>query len=444
MWISALLATSLAAAPAEHLLAQGMGAQTAGQTKQAIEFYEQCVSQNEAFVRCYWEMGWSYYTLADWPQVVANWEQVERLDPEFPELSKHLTEARTILGRMTRSQQALQGAPATVQVAPRADGTLRIKAVGDIMLGTTFPQGYLPPSDGAELLTPVLPLLGEADVLFGNLEGPLCDGGTTRKCGESGNCYAFRSPTRYVNYLQSAGFDLLSTANNHAGDFGSYCRDETHTTLDNAGIAWSGPPGTFASIQRAGRRIGMIAFHTSPSGNYLNNHEAAAAFVTQVAEQHDIVIVSFHGGAEGSSATHVPDAMEMFYGEKRGHLRVFARAMVKAGADVILGHGPHVPRGLELIDGHLVAYSLGNFATYGRFALKGPLGLSLVLDLTLDAEGRLVSGAILPTKQLGRGLPQPDETAASVALIRELSLADFPTSSPEIAADGTFAPRAAP
>ncbi|MCA9573118.1 MAG: CapA family protein, partial [Myxococcales bacterium] len=300
----------------------------------------------------------------------------------------------------------------------------------------------LPPDDGATLLAAVTPLLQDADLTFVNLEGPLCDGGTTRKCRpDSEVCYAFRTPTRYGRHLQAAGVDLASTANNHAGDFGQTCREQTEATLDALGIAWSGPPGTIGTATAGPFRVALVAFHTSRSSNYVNDHAQAAELVAAAQATHDLVVVSFHGGAEGSGALHVPDEMELFHEEERGHLRAFARAVVAAGADVVIGHGPHVPRGMEIVDGHLVAYSLGNFATYGRFNLSGHLGTSLVLEVVLDDAGRLVQGRILPVRQRGRGVPEPDEEGRAIALVRSLSQEDFPTTAPVIAADGSFVPR---
>lgn len=143
-------------------------------------------------------------------------------------------------------------------------------------------------------------------------------------------------------------------------------------------------------------------------------------------EDHDLVFVSFHGGAEGEDALHVPDGREYFYGEDRGDLRLFARAVIDAGADLVLGHGPHVPRGLEVYEGRLVAFSLGNFATYGRFSLRGSKGVSLVLEAQLDVEGRFVAGWILPVRLINGGFPVQDGDGTSIDLIRELTRADFP------------------
>jgi hypothetical protein len=131
----------------------------------------------------------------------------------------------------------------------------------------------------------------------------------------------------------------------------------------------------------------------------------------------------------------------MFYNENRGDLRTFARVLIGAGADLVLGHGPHVLRGMEVVDGRLVAYSMGNFATYGRFNLAGPMGVSEVLEVTLGSDGKLVSGKILAAKQEGDGIPVKDPSGQAISQIRSLSEADFPGTAPVIAQDGTFAPR---
>lgn len=322
---------------------------------------------------------------------------------------------------------------------------LRLRATGDVMLGTDFPsKKHLPPDSAANILAAVAPLLRDADLTFVNLEGPLADTTTTTdKCDPGENCYAFRMPPRYGRFLKDAGVDLASIANNHAADFGSEGQRQTIATLEALGIAWSGPPGTTATVERNGRRIGLVAFHTARSGNYLNDHDAAAALVDSLARRTDLTLVSFHGGAEGSGALHVPDTTETFYGENRGHLRVFARRVIDAGADLVLGHGPHVPRGMETYRGRLIAYSMGNFATYERFNLSGPLGVGFVLDVSLGAEGRFLGGRLLPTRQLGEGVPVPDRRAEAVALVRRLSEADFPLTRPIILPSGRLVGRRA-
>jgi len=439
--LSLLLSVALAA-PADDLLAQGMAAMSAKDTAAALTAYEACLEADPTHVGCHWEIGWAHWVGNDWEAVVRHWQKVAELDPSHPDVRQHLPTAEGHLKSLQTIRAAAGGAPDSVRPPLPEGRTVRLRAVGDMMLGTDFPQdgAFLPPDDGAGSFAKVADWLRDADVTFGNLEGPLCDGGETHKCGSGGNCYAFRTPTRYGTYFDEAGFDLLSTANNHAEDFGTHCREMTEKTLDSLGIAHSGRPGDVASIEVDGAKVAMIGFHTSPNSHFVNDHDTAAKLVTALAAGHDLVIVSFHGGAEGSKNLHVPDRMETFYGEQRGHLRKFARVVIDAGADIVLGHGPHVPRGLELIDGHLVAYSLGNFATYGRFSLGGHLSTSLVLEAVLDHEGKLVRGQILPVRLEGEGVPAPDAENTAIDLLRSLSTEDFGERAPVIAQDGTFAP----
>lgn len=432
-WMIAALAL---AAPDSLPLAKA--ALEAGRTDEAVRHLEACLADDPRAAPCAWELGWAHWKRNDWAGVAAAWRKVEAIDPQYPDLQKYLPHA-------TGQADAIAAAKAVLakqaQRPAATGGTIRIRAVGDIMMGTDFPAGYLPPDAGASAFAGVKPWLLDADLTFGNLEGPLCDGGTTTKCGEGGNCYAFRTPTAYGKWLVDAGFDLASTANNHAEDFGQTCRLQTEDTLKRLGIAYSGRPGTTATVEKNGLRIGMIGFHTNPNSHYVNDLSSAKSLVAAMAATHDIVIVSFHGGAEGRSATHVKPGREIFLGEDRGDLRAFARTVIAAGADLVLGHGPHVPRGMEVVDGRLVAYSLGNFSTYGRFNLSGDLATSLVLEATLDATGRFVSGKILPVHQEGEGIPVVDPTNRAITLIRELDAVDFPDTAPVIADDGTIRPR---
>jgi tetratricopeptide (TPR) repeat protein len=439
MW-SLLVSLALAETPAS-LLAAGMAAQTDGNSAVAITKYQACLAIDPNHVECNWEIGWSYWTTNDWQKVVDHWQKVKSLDPSHKDLNKYLPSAEAQLAARKATLVAISDAPATVRPALPSGTTLRIRAVGDLMIGSDFPEPKMPPDDGAHYFDGVADLLKDADLTFGNLEGPLCDSGTTNKCKPGQNCYAFRTPTRYAALYKAAGFDVMSTANNHAEDFGVECRIETENALKGVGIPYSGRPGTVAEMTVKGVKVAMIGFHTATNSHYVNDHDTAKALVKALAAKNDIVIVSFHGGAEGSKATHVPNEREMFYGEDRGHLRQFARDVIGAGADLVLGHGPHVLRGMEVIDGHLAAYSMGNFGTYGRFNLTGPMGLSEVLEVTLDSQGKLVSGKIIAVKQEGEGVPVKDPTGEAIAAIRTLTEADFPTTGPVIAKDGTFAPR---
>ncbi len=326
--------------------------------------------------------------------------------------------------RLVMSLVALAALSLVVTAPPEA--FLRLRAVGDVMMGTSVPEGKLPPDDGAHLFDGVASLLSDADLTFANMEGPLCDTGTSAKCKKGGNCFAFRTPTSYAKYLEAVGIDLASTANNHAGDFGEACRRETEAALDARKIAWSGPRGAIGRATFKGKKIALIGFHTSASCNDVNDLPTAKKLVESVRGDSDFVIVSFHGGAEGTNATHVKDGKEKYLGENRGDLKAFTHGVIDAGADLVIGHGPHVVRGMEIYKERLIAYSLGNFATYGRFDLSGSLGYTVMLEVSLSADGRFAGGKLIPTKQEGKGVPMPDETGRGAKLVRTLTQQDFP------------------
>jgi len=295
-----------------------------------------------------------------------------------------------------------------------------------MMLGTDYPQNHLPDDDGVSFLAAVTPVLSAADIAFGNLEGVLADGGEpVKECRNASACYLFRSPTRYAQYYRDAGFDVLSLANNHARDFGEDGRTSTMLALDSAGIHHSGREGDFASFEVAGLRIAVLAYAVTRESNLLLDYELAASTVADFSTRHDIVIVSFHGGAEGAAMLHVPFAEEEYFGEPRGDVAKFARLMVDAGADLVLGHGPHVVRGMERYKERLIAYSLGNFATYYGISVDGAKGIAPILLTTLDADGRFVSGEIVSTVQLRPDGPSIDTEQRALHLLRGLSREDF-------------------
>ncbi len=326
---------------------------------------------------------------------------------------------------------------------PAAPAEIVLAAVGDVMLGSAFPdESGLPPDDGASLLAEVAPVLSGADVAFGNLEGPLADGGTSEKCARSrpGRCYAFRSPTRYARHLAAAGCDVMGLANNPAGDFGAEGRRSTRDALDAAGVGHAGEPGDVARLRVKGRRLALVSFATSDATLDLRDLAGAREVVAGLAAESDLVVVLFHGGAEGAAYQHVPTGPEPFLGEDRGDVRAFAHAAVDAGAALVVGSGPHVVRGMEVYRGRLIAYSLGNFATYGSFNLSGPNGLSLVLEARLGPDGAFLGGRVHPVRQEKPGGPHLDPRGQVIPLLRSLSEADFGQSAVEVEADGTLRP----
>lgn len=346
--------------------------------------------------------------------------------------------------------------PDPAPTPPVESAPIVIAAVGDIMLGSPFPDDTrMPPNDGEGMLSAVTPILSAADIAFGNLEGPMADGGATHKCkpppppkpGEEPvpvRCFAFRMPTRYGKHLNDAGFDILSLANNHAGDFGDMGRMSTRKTLDALGIKHAGSDRfafSTAFIEVNGLTVAFIGFAHNRIVPNVNHLVAARRLVAEADKKADIVVVSFHGGAEGTGAQNVPKRTEVFLGEKRGNLPLFSRTVIDAGADLVLGHGPHVLRGIEIYRDRLIAYSLGNFATYGWFRLEAEKALTMILEARLGTDGRFLGGRIHAARQLGWGVPTLDDSGEAVRKVRSLSFADFPRSAPMIADDGTISIR---
>ncbi len=364
----------------------------------------------------------------------------------------------------------------------RATASVRLAFVGDINLGTATLPGGVPPDSGRALLAAARPALS-GDLVIGNFEGVLADSGETEKCGKKRavvwrglvpvsdtgrvappprreprhrakrkaakpappiRCYAFLTPTLLAPRLAEAGFTHLNLANNHANDFGLDGRRSTEATLASLGLATYGPLGRVVidTIRHgdAVTTVGVIGFTTYPFAYDLLDIPGSAAAVDSLRRLVDVLVVTFHGGAEGAAALNVPFAAESLGREPRGDLRAWAHAVIDAGADAVVGHGPHVLRGVEFWKGKPIVYSLGNFATYRGFNLAGPQALTGVLQLELAGDGRLLRARLVPMRQLPLQGPAPDPDAAAVALIRRLSEEDFGTASARIADDGTIAP----
>jgi poly-gamma-glutamate capsule biosynthesis protein CapA/YwtB (metallophosphatase superfamily) len=316
-----------------------------------------------------------------------------------------------------------------------------IIGVGDMMLGTNYPSTkHLAPNDGKNLLDSVRSILQDADITFGNLEGTLAgDKGKVKRCSNPKLCYAFRSPSHYAQYYTDAGFDLVSIANNHSGDFGEEGRAITMKTLEQYGIQYAGLlscPTTV--IEKDGIKYGLAAFAPNSGTVSIKDIDGAKEIVQGLDSICDIVIVSFHGGGEGRDRQHVTRETEQFIGENRGNVYAFSHAVIDAGADVVFGHGPHVTRAIELYNNHLICYSLGNFATYDRFSLTAESGVAPIVKVTTDTKGNFLSAQITPIKQVGEGIPMVDyDKKWALKLIQSLTQADFPESTLLIGDDGS-------
>jgi hypothetical protein len=308
--------------------------------------------------------------------------------------------------------------------------TVTVIGVGDIMMGTNYPEDKLPPDDGSFLMKDVTHVLSDADITFGNLEGTLLDsGGTPKTCKDPKVCYAFRTPTRFVRNLVNAGFDIMSLANNHAGDMGDEGRRSSMHTLDEAGILYAGQITHKTEVfVHDSITYGFAAFAPNSNCVSLNDIAGAKRIIAALDSLADIVIVSFHGGAEGAQYQHVPRSNELFHGENRGDVYKFAHELIDAGADIVFGHGPHVTRAVEVYKERFITYSMGNFCTYRGISVTGINGLAPIVKVYTDPSGKFYKAKITSTEQNYASGVQIDPERKVLKIIQELTKKDFPES----------------
>jgi len=307
--------------------------------------------------------------------------------------------------------------------------TLKIVAVGDIMLGTAYPDSTLLPGyNSLRLFKPLHSYLQNADISFGNLEGTLTDDlSQVKRCNTDGRCYFFAMPTSYSLSLKNAGFNVLSLANNHLNDFGAVGRKSTRKTLRKQGIHFAGltecPVDVFT---KDGVRYGFCAFAPNAGTLSLKNIKRAAKIVHYLDSISDVVIVSFHAGIEGPGGQNVTRKKEFYINEDRGNVYEFAHKMIDAGADVMLGHGPHVTRAVEVYKNRFITYSMGNFCTYSCVSVAGLCGVAPLFQIYTNRKGKFIKAQIIPTHQQKFQPPQYDEKKRAISIIQKLTKTDFP------------------
>lgn len=341
--------------------------------------------------------------------------------------------------------QAGQGGGSTGSAGPQTgdqpaapdaskEPSISLTATGDVIMGNA--PDRLPPNGGKGFFDDVKSAL-KGDLVMGNLEEPLTDDTGAGKCGpEPKNCYQFRAPPGYAAHLRSAGFQLLNQANNHGYDYGRQGYENTQSALEAHGLKHTGAPGEITVVDVKGIKVAVVGFSSYPWSNSLVDLNAAKQVIEMAKEQAQIVVVQVHMGAEGADKTRVKPGTEMFFGENRGDPIRFSRTVIDAGADLVIGHGPHVLRGMEFYKGRLIAYSLGNFAGGGKsLNSSGRLGWGGVLKVSLTAEGKFAGGTFTSTVMNGVGRPSVDRQDRGLGLVRELNRADFPDTGAKL--DGT-------
>lgn len=330
--------------------------------------------------------------------------------------------------------------PDVPKPVPAVHDSLCIAAVGDIMLGTSYPNSAtLPPDSAVNSFNAVKPHLKGTNVIFGNLEGSLLDSGAPAhyKLHQKSKAFLFRMPVKYAAVLKDAGFNVLSVANNHISDFDIKGRNSTTKTLDSVGINYAGlqvKPSAVFEVN--GIKYGFCSFAPNANTVSILDLKGAAAIISELKQRCDVLIVSFHGGGEGVNFEHVPRAMESFISEKRGDVYAFAHNAIDAGADLIFGNGPHVNRAMELYNKRLIAYSLGNFCTYRCVSVAGVCGLAPLLKVYVNKKGEFLSGRILSFRQAhDKGLERDTLNRAAIK-IKTLTQTDFPESGLTISDEG--------
>lgn len=253
--------------------------------------------------------------------------------------------------------------PAGQETVPPTPATVTLVAVGDILMHTDVKQAAVHQGGFEHLWEDVTPLFQTADIVFGNLETPIAP-----IIGEPGKPYLFNAPADLPDALRRSGFQVLATANNHAYDQGARGLLETQSRLEVAGLLsiGSGRDEALAAapryLERQGIRFAFLAWtdllnqalNVEGRGPWVNRLEESRAIeaVREARRQSDVVVVSLHWGNEDQ---HSPTARQ----------REVAAKLLEAGADLIIGHHPHVLQPLERLEAGgrsvAVAYSLGNF-----------------------------------------------------------------------------------
>lgn len=328
-------------------------------------------------------------------------------------------------------------------VPPPAQQTVTLSGVGDIIMGSL--PGSVPPNDGAGFFDEVKSALA-ADLVMGNLDMPLTEDTGRVKCAEgSTGCHQFYLPPSYAGHLRDGGFHLVSLANNHTNDMGADGLRNTRAALEAAGVQHTGAPNQITTVDVKGFKIAVLGFSVYAWGQNLNNIPAAEELVRKADAEADIVVIQMQGGAEGSDKAHVRPGPEIFLGENRGDLIKFSHAVIDAGADVVMGHGPHIMRGMEFYKGRLIAYSLGNFCGYKVLNSSGYLGVGGVLKVTLTKDGSWAGGELVSTEMVRSGFPAPDPDMRALEFVNGLSQEDFGDAAAQISTtDGAITPPETP
>jgi poly-gamma-glutamate synthesis protein (capsule biosynthesis protein) len=265
-------------------------------------------------------------------------------------------------------------------------------AVGDVMLSRSVEERMRERNDYTYPFLKTADILRGADIAFGNLETPITEGEPARPAGGPvlPGEMMFRADPKVVEGLVYAGFDVLSLANNHLPDAGQKGLLDTFEYLDEVGISYVGAGEDDAKARRPvikevnGLSFAFLAYNDSdvvPPGYFASSDRAGTAQmnietlredISRVGDQADFVIISMHSGTE-----YAP--------EPNDRQVAFARAVIDAGATLVLGHHPHVVQTSERYKNGYIVYSLGNFVFDQMWSLETRQGL--IAEFTFSQDG---------------------------------------------------------
>jgi len=286
----------------------------------------------------------------------------------------------------------LQGEVNSPNKAPMHQKSAKVKivAVGDMMIGN-WGEDLLYKYGANYPFEKVAPYLKEADIATGNLEGPHCGVGKAMD-----KKYVFRISPKWLAGYKWAGFDVLNVANNHAMDYGGECFLQSNRNIRKLGMDLCGGGKNVydgnrpAVIERNGTRIAFLGYSaTYPKEAWAGAKTPGTIFpersrvinaVKEASNKYDLLVVHFHWGGEGRT---VP----------KDYQKDLAHLVIDNGADLVIGHHPHLLQGIELYKGRLIFYSLGNFifASYSKRAKT-----SVMVAVELEKTGKIFKARVVP------------------------------------------------
>jgi poly-gamma-glutamate capsule biosynthesis protein CapA/YwtB (metallophosphatase superfamily) len=294
-----------------------------------------------------------------------------------------------------------------------------VAASGDV-IGDREVGSFIDAQGGRAVFAEVAPFLRQADLAFVNLESPL----STRGEQDQDKEVTFRGRRALIAGLSAAGIDAVSVANNHALDYGPTALKDTLAGLDRAGIAHAGAGADLTAarapgvVKTPGGSVAVLAYTLIEPAGFLAGKDSAGVNpgreneprllrdITRAKTTADWVVVSFHWGTE-------------YQGRADEDQRRLAHRAIDAGADLVLGHHPHVLQGFELYRNRLIAYSLGDlvFDHYSRAT-----GETVILRATLSPTGPPSFTLVPVYLSDSHGIPAPVTGSEARSILERMRL----------------------